>query len=85
MIWTVVAAIYAFKLSPLTKEEEFLPEDHELMQVWKTVETNFPIGAIVELNVDIYWGVKDIDRDKVVRWDPSYVGEVIWDESFDLS
>ena len=84
-VWTVVAAIYAMQLKPLSKEEEFLPADHELMQVWSTVETNFPVGAIVELNVDVYWGVKGINKDKVVRWNPDYVGEVIWDETFDIS
>lgn len=85
LIWTGVASYYASQLSPLTKEEEFLPSDHELMQVWQTVEKNFPVGAIVELNIDIFWGVKDVNRDDVVKWEPSYVGEVIWDDSFDLS
>ena len=36
-------------------------------------------------NIDIYWGVKDVDREKVVKWESAYVGEVIWDESFDLT
>jgi len=69
----------------LTKEEEFLPDDHELTMVWDSVAKNFPSGAIIELNIDIFWGVKDIDREKVNKWDPFYVGEVIWDDSFDLS
>ena len=27
-IWTIIAAVIASKLSPLTKEEQFLPDDH---------------------------------------------------------
>jgi len=33
IVWTAVAAIFAAKLSPLTKEEEFLPADHLLMMI----------------------------------------------------
>lgn len=30
IIWTVIASIFASKLSPLTQEEKFLPEDHQI-------------------------------------------------------
>ena len=33
LIWTIVASIFASKLSPLTKEEEFLPSDHPLSKI----------------------------------------------------
>jgi len=35
--------------------------------------------------VDIFWGVKDIKKDKVGLWDPNDLGEVVLDEAFDLS
>lgn len=62
-----------------------MPSDHRLMVIMDTVETHYPSGGLIELNIDIFWGVKDIDREEVSKWDPAYVGEVIWDDSFDLS
>lgn len=41
------------------------------------------------MNIDIFWGVKGIDKGDIskwdARWDSETIGEVIWDESFDLS
>ena len=39
VVWTVVAAIFAAKLSPLTTEEKFLPEDHQIEIIQKIVRT----------------------------------------------
>jgi len=39
VVWTVVAAIFASKLSPLTTEEKFLPEDHQIEVIQKIVRT----------------------------------------------
>ena len=33
----------------------------------------------------LFWGVKDIDKSKVSMWDPSYIGEPVMDEKFDLT
>ena len=33
LAWTIVAAIFASKIGPLTEEEEFLPSDHPIMQI----------------------------------------------------
>lgn len=37
MVWTVIASIYTSQLSPLTKEEEYLPADHRLIVIMDTV------------------------------------------------
>jgi len=36
------------------------------------------------LAIDIYWGVKDINKDDVSMWDSVYIGEAIMDEEFSL-
>ena len=45
----------------------------------------FPEQAENYYNVVIFWGVKDLDRTGETKWDPDFIGKVIWDESFDLS
>ena len=51
-----------------------------------TVQTeNFSGGGVYKLKINIFWGVKDIDKDKTTKWDPIYVGEAIMDDGFDLS
>lgn len=84
MIWTITAAIFASKLTPLSKEEEFLPPDHQLTKISEIVEENYS-GGIINLGIDIYWGVEGIDKSDVGRWSPENIGEVIWDEKFDLT
>jgi len=34
-------------------------------------------------SVNLYWGVKGIDRQGENQWDPIFVGEPEWDTSFD--
>lgn len=85
VIWTVIASIFAAKLSPLTKEEEFLPDDHPLSLITKLISEEYTSGGVIDLDVDIFWGVKDIDKSAVNKWDPSYIGEVVLDPDFDLS
>ena len=36
------------------------------------------------MNVQIYWGVKDIDREKATKWNANYIGRVIFDRSFNI-
>lgn len=37
------------------------------------------------IKVNQYWGVKDIDKSDVGAWDPTDLGEIEWDNDFDLS
>ena len=45
----------------------------------------FTSGGVYTLFVEAFWGVKGIDKSKVSRWDKTYIGEVIFDDEFDLS
>lgn len=35
--------------------------------------------------VDLFWGVKDLDKEGGSQWDSSFIGKAIMDEKFDLS
>ncbi len=37
------------------------------------------------IKITLFWGVNSIDKSKVSRWDEVYVGEMVWDDSFDLA
>jgi hypothetical protein len=66
----------------LTKQEEFLPEDHELNVIQVESSQAFGSSGILDMDVFIYWGVKDIDKTEVSMWDTNYIGKVIWDNDF---
>jgi hypothetical protein len=69
----------------LSKEEEFLPSDHPLMEINTVVANDFNGGGVFSLFINIYWGVKDIDKSKNSIWDAVYIGEVEFDDTFDFS
>ena len=51
---------------------------HPMQRLQSTLETNFDTDIVVNLN----WGVKDLDRSNVGSWEPSEMGEIIWDDDF---
>lgn len=69
-------------MTPLTKQEEFLPEDHELNVIQTESAEAFGTSGIMNMDVFIYWGVKSIDKSEVSMWDTNYIGKVVWDENF---
>ena len=75
-------------MGPLTEQEEWIPEDNEVMMLSKEIDDNFSrsVGDVKKgLLVNINWGVKDLDRDGVGTWDPEDVGKLIWDDSFTMT
>jgi len=45
----------------------------------------FDKSGIIDLNVNIYWGIKDINKQLVSRWDARDIGEAILDDQFDMT
>jgi len=80
-----VAISLAVNLSPLSTQEEFLPNDHPLMEVSTVQSDNFAGGGVYRLAITIYWGAQDINKDKTTRWDPVYIGEAVMDDTFNTS
>ena len=75
-------------MGPLTEQEEWIPEDNEVMMLSKEIDVNFSrsVGDVKKgLFVNINWGVKDLDRSDVGTWDPEDVGKLIWDDNFTMT
>ena len=45
--------------------------------------SDFEISNNNKPDVYFFWGAKDIITDKVNRWDPEDIGEIVWDDEFD--
>ena len=43
---------------------------------------SFGSGGLIDINLNIYWGVKGIDKTGVSKWDAVFIGNVLWDEDF---
>ena len=37
------------------------------------------------MNIQIYWGVKGIDKTDASMWDANYIGKVVWDDETDFT
>jgi predicted RND superfamily exporter protein len=86
VLWTVFAVDRSLGLGPLTQREEYLPLDHPLILTRDTIENDFVAGSGTNsIRVSIYFGIKDINKEKVSMWDPEDLGEIIYDDDFDMS
>jgi len=58
------------------------------MVLSKMVDDNFS-GAVEGLKkgiqVNINFGIKDLDRDGVGSWDPEDIGKLVWDDDFTVA
>lgn len=75
-------------MGPLTEEEEWLPDDNEIIMLSNEVNDNFSKsvdGTNKGIVVNINWGVEALDRDGVGSWDPEDIGKLIWDDGFTVT
>ena len=86
VLWTVFAVDRAKSIGPLTQREEYLPLDHPLIINRDIIESEFAAGSNANsIRVSMYFGVKDINKEQVSMWDPDDLGEVIFDDDFDMT
>lgn len=85
LFWGVYAVSMALKLSPLTEREEYLPLDHPLLKTRDIIEDGFIATGNTVIPTYLFWGVKDINKDKVSKWDPEDLGEAVFDDDLDIS
>ena len=72
--WTGYAVYLAKDISPLTENEKFFQEGHYMDRVVTIMSDEFSRGNLLTINVNVYWGVKGIDKQNVHIWDPSQIG-----------
>ena len=85
----IVMAVFAFQLSPPTKQEVWFPADH-MVQRFQSSNPEYFGGDVVEYaDVDFTWGLDGIDRDipgpageTYSRWEPGYRGVAVFDGGF---
>jgi len=85
-----VAVEQAKKLGPITKPERLIVRDHSALfpfQIQNDVFQGFyedgPHHELIE--VDIVWGIKEVDRKTAKLWEPEEYGELVRDGKFDPS
>jgi hypothetical protein len=82
----VIACFYASKIGPLTEEEEFIPKYHPNIRAWTIFKENFTeeVEESNHIEINLYWGLKDINREGDNPWDPKFIGKIVFDEEFNL-
>ncbi len=85
-VWTIFAAWQASMVSPLTKQEDMIPRDHEWMVKLDVVTEEFNTGEqSANIQVFMYWGVSGLDKSGVGVWNNTDLGEIEWDVNFNLA
>ena len=55
------------------------------MVMVQTLQDKFDGGGNQDMQIDIFWGIKDLNTDGGSHWDAEYIGKAVMDEKFDLS
>ncbi len=75
----------ATQLESPTEPENFLPPDHPVLVAFNLVTDAFPArDSNNNVNVNIVWGLKGIDRRGTSRYNSSDIGRPVLDETFSL-
>ena len=80
-----VALIFGFKalqLQPARHDVSVWPPWHNEYSYLEMRDGRFELARE---RVHLLWGVSDVDRTDVDRWDEADLGSVVWDDSFDAS
>ena len=72
--WAGYALYIAKDVSPLTSQENFFRSDHKISKIYDIIATEFTSVSLRSIHVDIYWGVKDINKLDVSGWNPEEIG-----------
>lgn len=72
-VWTGFAGYMTTKISPLTKEEDFLPPDHAVRR-GGVIINKFVRSTTAKTDVKFFWGVQDLSDKGVNPWDSSDIG-----------
>jgi len=85
LVWFVVTAIFAVKMGPMTKAEDFIDPDHPIMQPIKIITNEFGVKESAGTPISVYWGVSGINLADGDIWDPTWVNAPIFDTTLDIS
>jgi len=84
--WSIASCFIAAQLSPLTKEESFLPKHYWAEKYLDISIDGYHSGAQdFAIEMYIFWGVDGIDKGEIDQWDPSDLGKIKWNKDFDMA
>lgn len=82
----IAVSIYlATRLRPPVEQEGFLPQNHPIIVVENILEKAFPArDGFRNINVNIVWGIKNIDRSGTSKYELDNIGKAVLDNEFSL-
>lgn len=72
--WLVFCITQAVNWKQLSKEEDYLPKNHFIIQTKKIIENNFAATGGDFTDVDLIFGIKDLDKNGIKWWEPNLIG-----------
>lgn len=82
--WAVFASYHSRNLQALSEPEQFFNKNHEISVLRNMLNADFQTSSMHDIQVSIYFGVKDLNLKSVDRWQPMTIGTPIFDEEFDI-
>lgn len=81
----IAFAVTTLFLKPHPGEPQFFPRGHQLADMALLEQTVFPLESGSFGSVSVVWGIDGIDRDKADSFNPGDLGDVEWDDDFNLA
>ena len=72
-------------MGPQTEQPAFISEENPIWKPIQVITDEFPSDPAGFDDVTVFWGTEDIDREGETPWDAEFIGDLIWDEKFDMS
>lgn len=84
LVWAIVVVINAALIMPLQREEKQFVPAHQLAMGAFCLSDRFLRGDAAFFDIDIYFGVKDVNRSDSNAWERAReIGTPEFDEDFD--
>eukprot|EP00828_Plagiopyla_frontata_P010430 TRINITY_DN15562_c0_g1_i6.p1 TRINITY_DN15562_c0_g1~~TRINITY_DN15562_c0_g1_i6.p1 ORF type:complete len:423 (-),score=18.49 TRINITY_DN15562_c0_g1_i6:171-1439(-) len=83
----IIFIAFTSQLTAPPDMEEFLPETSLLKKGQDYLKDGRFHSSVNDnlLNVDIIWGIESINRDGTSHWDPEDLGNIVWNQKFNLA
>eukprot|EP00357_Protocruzia_adherens_P033057 CAMPEP_0115044012 /NCGR_PEP_ID=MMETSP0216-20121206/47211_1 /TAXON_ID=223996 /ORGANISM="Protocruzia adherens, Strain Boccale" /LENGTH=592 /DNA_ID=CAMNT_0002426443 /DNA_START=121 /DNA_END=1896 /DNA_ORIENTATION=+ len=76
----------AMSMEPLDRSDSWFVKGHEIQTARTALEDSFPQDQRTgQFRIKLIYGIKGLDRSDIYPMDPTMVGEVVWDYTFNLA
>eukprot|EP00357_Protocruzia_adherens_P000973 CAMPEP_0115006634 /NCGR_PEP_ID=MMETSP0216-20121206/20623_1 /TAXON_ID=223996 /ORGANISM="Protocruzia adherens, Strain Boccale" /LENGTH=954 /DNA_ID=CAMNT_0002373267 /DNA_START=205 /DNA_END=3072 /DNA_ORIENTATION=- len=85
-MWFIATLVMATQIEPLSENEKWVPSDSNVSEAFDAIQDTFHKGETDGfIKVNIVYGIDGLDRSDVRAYDVESIGDVEWDNNFDLS